>query len=97
MRKSLLAAIAVAALSLTACGGKGDDKLGDQAESAADNRADQLDAAADNASGAAEDSLEAQADATRAAGDAKEEAIDDADVNADAMTNAQKSAVINGQ
>ena len=97
MRKSLLAAIAVAALSLTACGGKGDDKLGDQAESAADNRADQLDAAADNASGAAEDSLEAQADATRAAGDAKEEAIDDADVNADAMTNAQKGALVNGQ
>ena len=86
MRKSLLAAIAVAALSLTACGGKGDDKLGDQAESAADN-----------ASGAAEDSLEAQADATRAAGDAKEEAIDDADVNADAMSNAQKGALINGQ
>ena len=97
MRKSLLAAVAVAALSLTACGGSGDDKLGDQAESAAENKADQLDAAADNMSGAAEESLEAQADATRAAGDAKEEAIDDADVNADAMSNAQKGALVNGQ
>ena len=96
MRKPLLAALAVTCLSLAACGGQGDDKLGDQAHDAAENKADQLDAAADNTSGAAEESLEAQADATRAAGDAREEAIDDADVNADAMTNAQKGAVING-
>jgi hypothetical protein len=63
----------------------------------AENKADALDAAADNTSGAAEQSLEAQADATRAAGDAKEEAIDDADVNAHAMSNEQKSAIVNGQ
>jgi hypothetical protein len=96
MRNSLLAALAFGCLSLAACGGQGDDKLGDQAHDAAGNRADALDAAADNASGAAEESLEAQADATRAAGDAREEAIDDADVNADAMSNAQKEAVVNG-
>ena len=46
--------------------------------------------------GAAKDATEARADAVRAAGDAKEEAIDDADVNADAMSNAQKKAAVDG-
>ena len=97
MRKSLLAAVAMASLSLAACGGKGDDKLGDQAHDAADNKADAMDAAADNMSGPAKESLEAQADATRAAGDAREEAIDDSGINAHALSNEQKGAIINGQ
>jgi hypothetical protein len=41
--------------------------------------------------------MEANADAVRAGGEAKEEAIDDADVDADDMSNAQKGAIINGQ
>jgi hypothetical protein len=86
-----------ALVSLTACGGKGDDKLGDQAEQAADNRADALDAAAANSSGATEQALEAQADATREAGASREEAIDASDINAHALSNAQKEAVVNGQ
>ena len=97
MRKIMLAAAALGALSLAGCGGKGDDKLGDQEAEAAENKAEILDEIADNQSGAAEDATEAQADATRAAGGAKEEAIDDADVNADAMSNAQKDGLINGQ
>ena len=95
MRIKLMAGIAAAALALTACGGNGDDKLGEQAQENAENKADMLDAAADNSAGAQEDMLEAQADATRESGEAKEEAIDDADVNADAMSNTQKAEVTN--
>ncbi|MDB5690181.1 MAG: hypothetical protein JWL91_2057 [Sphingomonas bacterium] len=96
MRNIWVGALAPALLLLAACGGKGDDKLGDQAEQAMENKADAMDAAADNLSGPAADMMEANAEATREAGDAREEAIDDADVNADAMTGAEKNAVING-
>jgi predicted small lipoprotein YifL len=91
------AAVAAVMLSLAACGGKGDDKLGDQAAQAADNRADAMEATADNLTGTDRAAMQANADATRAAGEAREEAIDDADVNAHAMSNAQKAAIINGQ
>lgn len=96
MRILALATMTAACLTLAACGGQGDDRLGDQAQEAAENRADAIDATADTMTGAAEDATEARADAVRAAGEAKEEAIDDADVNADAMTNAQREAIIDG-
>ena len=96
MRNILIGAAMPALLLLAACGGKGDDKLGEQAQEAMENRADAMDAAADNLSGPAADMMEANADATREAGDAKEEAIDDVDVNADALSPAEKNAVING-
>src|SRR3712207_3029562 len=97
--KKLLTGVAVTCLiALSACGGKGDDSLGDNAADAADAKADNLEAAADNASnGAQEDALEAQAEATREAGEKREEAIDDADVNAQALSNEQKNALVNGQ
>jgi predicted phage tail protein len=97
MRITIMAGVAASCLALAACGGKGDDKLGEQAQESMENKADAMDAAADNMSGPAADMMEANADATREAGDAKEEAIDDSDVNADAMSNAQKDAVVNGQ
>lgn len=95
MRIKMMASVAAACLALAACGGKGDDALGEQAQENAENKADTLDAAADNSTGAQEDMLEAQADATREMGAEKEEAIDDADVNAGAMTNGQKTEVTN--
>jgi hypothetical protein len=98
MRLLLKSAIGAGLLAVAACGGQGDDALGDNAADAADAQADVLDQKADNAtSEVQEDSLEAQADALREQGEGKEEAIDDADVNADAMTPAQKGAVVNGQ
>lgn len=74
--------------ALAACGGQGDDAAGDNVADAYENQADVLDAAADNATTeGTEDALENQAEALREEGEAKEEAIDDADVNA-AATNA---------
>jgi hypothetical protein len=95
MRKIWIAALTPALLMVAACGGNGDDKLGDQAHDALENKAEAMEAAADNLSGPAADMMEANAEATHDAADAKEEAIDDADVNADAMTPAEKNAVIN--
>ena len=97
MNRSILVALSMGSLFVAACGGQGDDKLGDQAEDAAENQADALDRSADNLSGTAEEATEAAADATRAAGEAREEAIDDADVDADSMSNEQKGQLINGQ
>lgn len=95
-RTSMLPAIIGLSLTLTACGGKGDDKLGEQAQEAAENKADKMDAMADNMSGTAEDLMQANADATREAGDAREQAIDDSDVNAQALSEAKRSKVVNG-
>jgi ABC-type glycerol-3-phosphate transport system substrate-binding protein len=87
MRKLSAAIVGAGLLALAACGGRGDDTAGDNAASAAEAQAENLEAMADNASNEAmSDSLENQAQAVEEAGAAKEEAIDDADVNA---TNAQ--------
>jgi predicted small lipoprotein YifL len=80
--------------ALAACGGKGDDSLGDNVADAYDNAADSLDAQADaTTNGVQEEMLENQADALRETGDAKEDAIDDADVNAAAVNQAAINAM----
>jgi hypothetical protein len=80
--------------ALAACGGKGDDSLGDNVADAYDNTADQLDAMADNTTNAVqEETLENQADALRETGKEKEEAIDEADVNAAAANQAAANAM----
>lgn len=94
--KFLSTALAVSAFAaLAACGGDGDDAMGEQVQESYENQADSLDAMADNTSGTAEDSLEAQADALREEGERKEEAIDDSDVDADAMTPAEQNNLAN--
>ena len=95
-RTTTLAAIIGMSLTLAACGGKGDDKLGEQAQEAAENKADKMDAMADNMSGTAEDMMQAKADATREAGEAREEAIAVPYIIADALTPAAPAKVING-
>ena len=86
MKKLSFAIVGAAALALAACGGKGDDALGDNIEDNYDAAADNLEAMADNtANGAEAAALENQADALEAEGDKKEEAVDEADVNAAAV------------
>jgi hypothetical protein len=97
VRIFVVTALAAASLSLSACGGQGDDSLGDNAADAAEAQADNLEAMADNASGAQADQLEDQADAVEDRGEATEEKIDDSDVDAGELSNAQKNALVNGQ
>lgn len=83
--------LAAASLSLlAACGGQGDDTAGnavaEQADAAADQMDQQADVLEDQGHEAQADALEQKADATREAGEQKEEAIDDADVNATTTT-----------
>ena len=83
MKKLSFALVGAASLALAACGGQGDDALGDNVNDNYEAAADNLEAVAANTSNSAEAaSLENQADALEAEGDRKEEAIDDADVNA---------------
>ena len=82
MKKICFALVGAASLALTACGGQGDDTLGENVQENMENAADSLDADAANADGAEAATLENQADALREAGENAEEAIDDADVNA---------------
>lgn len=83
MKKLSFALVGAAALALAACGGQGDDTLGDNVADNADAVADNLEDQADNATNeVVEDTLENQAEAIREEGEAKEEAIDEADVNA---------------
>ena len=94
MKKLSFAIVGAAALALAACGGKGDDALGDNVNDNYQAAADNLDAMADNtANGAESDALENQAGALRKEGDRKEEAIDDADVNAAATNAAEVNAM----
>ncbi len=95
MNKMSFAIVGAASLALAACGGKGDDALGENVQENYDNAADNLDMMADNAANAAEaEALGNQADALEAEGARKEEAIDDADVNA--ANQAEADAAVNG-
>lgn len=76
-------------LALAACGGKGDDNAAEQVEQAFENQADALDRAAENASGAVEERLEDEAEVYRRTGEAAAEAIDDVDLNTQAIVNAR--------
>lgn len=92
--KPTLLILATASLAvLSACGGNGDDRLAERVEDAADNRADALEARADTLENRA-DMLEARAEDIRDLGERRSDAIDAADLNTAAMTNAQKDAIV---
>jgi predicted small lipoprotein YifL len=89
---------ASALLALAACGGDGDDALGEKAKDAAETKAENLSDMADNAATPAQaDALNDRADAVEQAGEKREEQIDDSDVDADELSGAQKNALVNGQ
>lgn len=94
--KALVAAAAFA-LTLTACGGDGDDALAERAEESAENRAEALETMADTSTGAEADALDARADQVEDMGEARAEAIDNSDVDVDTLTEAQKNAMIEGR
>jgi ABC-type glycerol-3-phosphate transport system substrate-binding protein len=93
MKKISFALVGAASLALAACGGKGDDTLGENVQENFEAAADNLEAASDNTTGAEAATLENQADALEAEGARKEEAIDDADVNA--QNGAAAAAAVN--
>jgi len=94
MKKLSFAIVGAAALALSACGGKGDDALGDNVADNYEAAADNLEMMADNTANGAEAAvLENQADALEAEGARKEEAIDDADANAATANSAAVNAM----
>ena len=86
MKLTFKAALAAGLFSLAACGGQGDDSLGENVQENAEAQADNVEAMAENASNESqEDALESNASAIREKGEEAEEAIDDSDVNAAAV------------
>lgn len=85
MKKTMILAAMLLA-PLAACGGNGDDKLAGRVEDAADNRADAMEAQAD--------ALKERAEQVRDTGESRSDAIDAADVNAQAMSQERRDAIV---
>ena len=95
MNKTAFALVGAASIALAGCGGQGDDTLGENVQENLENQAENLDALAGNAGTDAEaEALGDQADQLREEGDEREDAIDDADVNA--ANPAEAEQAVNG-
>ena len=92
MKRFAFAIVGAASIALAGCGGQGDDALAENVQENMEDQADNLDAMAGNAATDAEaEALGNQADQLRDEGERREEAIDDADVNA-----AEADQAVNG-
>ena len=95
MKKFAFALVGAASLGLAGCGGQGDDALAENVQENMEGQAENLDALAGNAATDAEaEALVNQADQLREEGDRREDAIDDADVNA--ANAAEADQAVNG-
>ncbi len=95
MKKFAFALVGAASFALAGCGGQGDDTLGENVQENMENQAENLDAMAGNAATDAEaEALGNQADQLREEGEEREDAIDDADVNA--ANRAEADQAVNG-
>ena len=95
MNKFAFALVGAASIALAGCGGQGDDTLGENVQENLENQAENLDALAGNAATDAEaEALGNQADQLREEGEEREDAIDDADVNA--ANPAEADQAVNG-
>lgn len=94
MKKLSFAIVGAASLALAACGGQGDDALGDNVAENLEAQSENLDALAENAAGAEAEALGNQAEQLEEQGERAEEQIDDADVNA--SNQAEVDAAVNG-
>lgn len=97
MKAILFPALAATALSLSACGGEGDDALGDQAADQAEAQAENLEDMAANAPDPLAENLSDQADAVEEQGEQREEVIDESDVDASELSDEQRNQLVNGQ
>ena len=95
MNKLSFAIVGAASLALAACGGQGDDALGENVQENLEAQSENLDALAGNAANAAEaEALGNQAAQLEEQGERAEDAIDEADVNA--ANPAEADAAVNG-
>jgi hypothetical protein len=95
MKKFAFALVGAASIALAGCGGQGDDALGENVQENMEAQADNLEATGDNAANdAAAEALGEQFEQLEQEGAAREEAIDDADVNA--ANQAEADAAVNG-
>ena len=88
--------LAMSLVSLSACNSKGTEKLADRVENAADNRADTMEAQADALRNEAK-MLDNRAENTRDYAEDRADAIKAADVNASAMSQEQRDAIVANQ
>jgi hypothetical protein len=95
MKKVAFAIVGAASIALAGCGGSGDDSLAENTQENMEGQSDNLDALAGNAATDAEaEALGNQAEQLRNEGNQREEAIDDADV--DASNAADADQAVNG-
>ncbi|MEP7005522.1 MAG: hypothetical protein ABI810_06040 [Sphingomonas bacterium] len=86
MKKTMTLVAALCALSLGGCNKSPSDKLADRVENAADARADAMESEAA--------ALDNRADQVRKTGEQRADAIDAADRNVAAMTQAERDAIV---
>ena len=96
MTKALVFATTLAALSLAGCNKSPSDKLADRVENAGDARADNMEARADSLQAQA-DMLDNRAEQVRDTAESRSDAIKAADMNVQAMDQAQRDAIVANQ